>query len=200
MNLYIVPGTGPNSNDHIYNASAVTHIIENERPQNIMPSTNYICFQMISKEKELNLCEWEAKRYEADDRRRKQGLKRLFHSLKNHPLLPAKHLKHWEETLMLLPSYPSDVPQHNHRAREELSSNVNYDDQQYKHKSNMFSLASQPQKQGRTTQTQKDDKVVFKEIFVIKNVAVHQVQVEIVSRKLKIKVTVAHVEDTLGFV
>lgn len=101
---------------------------------------------------------------------------------------------------MLLPLYPSNVPQQNHRAREELSSNVNYDDQQYKHKSNMFSLASQPQKQGRTTQTQKDDKVVFKEIFVIKNVAVHQVQVEIVSRKFKIKVTVAHVEDTLGFV
>lgn len=43
-------------------------------------------------------------------------------------------------------------------------------------------------------------KWLFKEIYIIKNPAMHQIEVEIVSRKLKIKVTIAHVADTLGFV
>lgn len=122
------------------------HVIKNERPQNIIPSTNYICFQMISKEKELNLYEWEAKRYEADDRKRKQGLKRLFNSLETTHF-SLKNTSNTGKRLLFLPSYPSDIPQYNHKAREQLRSNVNYHN---KHKSNVFSLASQPQKQGRT--------------------------------------------------
>lgn len=47
-----------------------------------MPSKNYICFQIIFKEKELNLYEVGVKWYEAEDKKKmKQELRRKFDSL-----------------------------------------------------------------------------------------------------------------------
>lgn len=84
-----------------------------------MPGKNYICFQIIFKEKELNLYEVGVKWYEAEDKKKmKQELRRKFDSLKASPL-PTKNLNYWEETLMSFPSYPSDAPQHNYSEREE---------------------------------------------------------------------------------